>query len=79
MASNGEEEYAMKFGNNAGAHVDAYLEYKRFVGICTIKSFKSNKIMLAKINKYFPFFLRLHITRRQITIVTKTISGNFIE
>jgi len=25
-----ESNYHMKFGNNAGAHVDAYLEYKRY-------------------------------------------------
>ena len=30
MARGQDESYHMKFGNNAGAHVDAYLEYKRF-------------------------------------------------
>lgn len=31
MAEGHDDSYHMKFGNNAGLHVDAYLEYKRFV------------------------------------------------
>lgn len=29
MAGGHDDSYHMKFGNNAGAHVDAYLEYQR--------------------------------------------------
>lgn len=40
--SNSDDDYHMKFGNNAGAHVDAYLEYKRLAYFYCSK----NKVLL---------------------------------
>ena len=45
MAGGQDQSYHMKFGNNAGAHVDAYLEYKRFdklFVICLCRSFSDS-------------------------------------